>query len=216
MKRLMMALAPAALLAVAGSGCGTFQTVEDAQLQQQRIAGLETSVKSLQENNQQLQAQMEELKQDVKQVETAAASKEQVREVLNEVAEMDKRFAKSDRASQERIATLNSALEKESKIRTEAIKTTIANVGETIAKNNEQIQEQQKKILKALNAAAATPSTQGDYTVQKGDSLAMVAQAFGVSVSGIVRANNLKSQTLRVGQRLVIPAAAGSSKKGKK
>ncbi|MGF1532061.1 MAG: LysM peptidoglycan-binding domain-containing protein [Bernardetiaceae bacterium] len=49
------------------------------------------------------------------------------------------------------------------------------------------------------------------YTVQSGDSLWRIAQAQGVSVEEIRRANNLTSNALSLGQRLLIPGKASSS-----
>ena len=43
------------------------------------------------------------------------------------------------------------------------------------------------------------------YTVVKGDTLYKIANQFGVSVNDIINANNLKSNTLQIGQKLSIP-----------
>ena len=43
------------------------------------------------------------------------------------------------------------------------------------------------------------------YTVEKGDSLYSIARRFGVTVQEIIDANNLVSNTLSVGQSLIIP-----------
>lgn len=217
MKRVMSMLVPAALLLVTGTGCGMFQTVEDAQGQQQRLASLEMSMKSALEKSQQQDAQIEELRADLaKQNEMSARSVEQARQMAEELAVIEKRFTRVDETSRQRLAALQDALAKESGIRQEAIKATTANMAQALADNNKQIQAQQAKILSALKTAAATPSTQGDYTVQKGDNLTLIAQAFGVSSESIRRANGLKSTTVNVGQHLVIPAATGGSKKSKR
>ena len=44
-----------------------------------------------------------------------------------------------------------------------------------------------------------------EYVVQAGDNLSMISEAFGVSVSKIKEMNNLKNDTLRVGQKLNLP-----------
>jgi N-acetylmuramoyl-L-alanine amidase len=43
------------------------------------------------------------------------------------------------------------------------------------------------------------------YTVRKGDYLSKIASSFGVSIQGIRDANQLKSDSIRVGQALIIP-----------
>ncbi|MBQ2408457.1 MAG: LysM peptidoglycan-binding domain-containing protein [Bacilli bacterium] len=43
------------------------------------------------------------------------------------------------------------------------------------------------------------------YTVAKGDTLYKIANQFGVTVNDIITANNLKSNTLQIGQKLSIP-----------
>lgn len=56
-----------------------------------------------------------------------------------------------------------------------------------------------------------------EYTVRKGDSPSAIAQKFGISVQELASANNLdKRATIRVGQRLKIPAAARASSRPEK
>ena len=44
-----------------------------------------------------------------------------------------------------------------------------------------------------------------EYTVQPGDTLSMISEAFGVSILKIKEMNNLKNDNLRVGQKLNLP-----------
>nr|WP_231892568.1 MULTISPECIES: N-acetylmuramoyl-L-alanine amidase [unclassified Vibrio] len=48
----------------------------------------------------------------------------------------------------------------------------------------------------------------GVYVVQRGDFLSKIAQNHGISVSALKAANKLKSDTVKVGQKLTIPGAA--------
>ena len=50
-------------------------------------------------------------------------------------------------------------------------------------------------------------SRRHEYTVMSGDTLNLIAQAFGVTVDGIIQLNNLNGGVLRVGQKLQIPSA---------
>ena len=44
-----------------------------------------------------------------------------------------------------------------------------------------------------------------EYTVKRGDSLGKIGERYGLSVSTLMRANNLKGTTIRIGQYLVVP-----------
>lgn len=51
------------------------------------------------------------------------------------------------------------------------------------------------------------------YTVQNGDSLWKISKEYGVSIARIKEVNNLKSDAINTGQRLVIPDITGKTKK---
>lgn len=46
-----------------------------------------------------------------------------------------------------------------------------------------------------------------EYTVKSGDTLYKIANTYGLSVADLINANNLKSNTLSIGQKLIIPTA---------
>ena len=60
-----------------------------------------------------------------------------------------------------------------------------------------------------LAAYAANPPRQrraaSDYRVRRGDTLSKIARQYGVSVADLKQRNGLRSNTIRVGQRLVVP-----------
>ncbi len=66
---------------------------------------------------------------------------------------------------------------------------------------------QQQKAAAAAAAARSEAQSQSGYEhkVQSGQTLSAIAQAYNVSVEKIKRANNLKSDVIRVGQTLFIP-----------
>ena len=66
---------------------------------------------------------------------------------------------------------------------------------------------QQKAAAAAQQKAAAAAQSQSGYEhkVQAGQTLSAIAQAYGVSVEKIKKANSLKSDVIRVGQVLFIP-----------
>lgn len=73
---------------------------------------------------------------------------------------------------------------------------------------------------KGVNASGkssglATPtsyatSAGGTYTVKKGDILGRIAKANGVKIADLKKANNLTSDTIKIGQKLVIPGKAAA------
>ncbi len=55
---------------------------------------------------------------------------------------------------------------------------------------------------------AEVPDGAETYTVQRGDSLSVIAQRFGTTVQDLRAANNLTGDTIRIGQELVLPETA--------
>lgn len=70
----------------------------------------------------------------------------------------------------------------------------------------------------AVSGKAGHNLAGGAYTVKAGDSLGKIAHQHGTSVAAIKSANNLTSDNIRLGQKLVIPAgkAGVTAKKGVK
>ena len=70
-----------------------------------------------------------------------------------------------------------------------------------------------KKIIAFLGATFlafaifAGPTEAATYTVAKGDSLSKIAQKHGMTVAKLKTTNNLKSNTIQVGQKLTVPTA---------
>lgn len=96
---------------------------------------------------------------------------------------------------------LEERLEQERLLREKASK---ALLGE-IANTAKSLQSRQNKALKAISEASSSSSST-TYTVKSGDTLSVIAQAYGTSVTAIKKANNLSSSVIRVGQKLKIPA----------
>lgn len=59
--------------------------------------------------------------------------------------------------------------------------------------------------------------THYEYVIEKGQTLTLIAEGFGTTVSKILAANpGLKPNMLRVGQKIIVPAEEPSAPKGKK
>ncbi len=52
------------------------------------------------------------------------------------------------------------------------------------------------------------PEGAGTYTVQRGDSLSVIAQRYNTTVRDLMAVNNLTSDTIRIGQELILPDAS--------
>ena len=61
------------------------------------------------------------------------------------------------------------------------------------------------------SSGTTTPDTQTIYVVQKGDTLYSIALKYGTTPNAIIRKNNLKNNTLTVGQTLTIPSDVEST-----
>ena len=61
------------------------------------------------------------------------------------------------------------------------------------------------------SSGTTTPDTQTTYVVQKGDTLYSIALKYGTTPNAIIRKNNLKNNTLTVGQTLTIPSDVEST-----
>jgi LysM repeat protein len=63
-----------------------------------------------------------------------------------------------------------------------------------------------KKSVASTNRSSGSNRGAGrEHVVESGHTLSAIAQAYGTSVSSIKKANNLKSDQIRVGQKLFIP-----------
>ncbi len=81
------------------------------------------------------------------------------------------------------------------------------------------------KLTVSGNSKTAKPSVQtakkaaqkqnARYIVNRGDSLGIIAQRYGVSVTSIMNANNLKDQNIRAGQTINIPSTSNYRDYGK-
>ncbi|MGB0344621.1 MAG: LysM peptidoglycan-binding domain-containing protein [Coraliomargarita sp.] len=63
----------------------------------------------------------------------------------------------------------------------------------------------------SMTSGLLAQSNKTAHTVRKGDTLSKLARKYGTSVKAIQQANGLKSDLIRIGQRLVIPTAAKAS-----
>lgn len=141
--------------------------------------------------------------------ELAGNTAAQLRAVQDENAELETRVIELER----RIAALQESNQK--------LLNEVAAVKRQSAADAAALESQMKAIRTQIDKLASMPvptvtvptpvaaSTAADdydiYEVQKGATLYVIAQAYGVTVADIKKANNLKSDTLQIGQKLKIP-----------
>lgn len=87
-----------------------------------------------------------------------------------------------------------------------------------VKKLEENLLDYVEAVVRAVANYTGTPYTppgggnvQNTYTVQSGDTLYQIAQRFGTTVDALKSANNLTSNTLRVGQVLKIPTGSSDA-----
>lgn len=143
---------------------------------EQLLGSMTQQLKFVQDQNATLEAKASALEKE------AANSKAQVENLKQEVA------------------ALRDALEQESKARDTQIKKIIQSI-EKLA----QIPAAVPPAVSNKKTPALAPLEFEEYVVQKGATLSAISQAYGVTVQDIKKANNLKGDNIRVGQKLLIP-----------
>ena len=105
---------------------------------------------------------------------------------------------------------------------TQGIRQEIETLKAAVADIRRQLQNQRGEIVKDLTGRISKMQQQTapaprpvekkvvigphvEYTVQSGDTLSLIAQAFGTTVAKIKEMNGLKSDNLRIGQKLNLP-----------
>ncbi len=126
-------------------------------------------------------------------------------------------------ANQEEIASRLTKVER-SKNEVDALKAEIAALRSSLEQLRREVSNQRGEIVKDLSgriskitaaqgggsssSRRAAPVVTGphiEYTVESGDTLSLIAEAFGTSVSKIKEMNGLKNDNLRIGQKLKVP-----------
>ncbi|MGN0832781.1 MAG: LysM peptidoglycan-binding domain-containing protein [Kiritimatiellia bacterium] len=96
----------------------------------------------------------------------------------------------------------------------EALKSAVAELRRALQSQREEIVRDLSGRIAKLQGPAAAPKPTVErkvvgphleYTVQPGDTLSLIAQAFNTSVAKIREMNNLKGDNLRIGQKLNLP-----------
>jgi len=120
---------------------------------------------------------------------------------------IERELARLDSTYRNKLEQLQQAVKLEGAARQKAIRTVVRSVSQEISATANKLQAQQQRMLKAMADDAG--GAQGEYKVVRGDTLGAIAAAFGVTVDEIKKANQLKNDLIREGQKLVIPKKHG-------
>ena len=172
-----------------------FMTKVNTYLRAQDAAVTE-EMKSVRDTLQKMSADMD------LQTKTISGVQEKLKELQQELAksQLENLRLRKDSA---KIATKQAALvAEERKARAAGDLKLAAQLAAVIKKTNTMIRET------PTEDPAPTDSGKRNYVVQAGDTLGAIAQAFGTTITTIKAANGLKNNTIRIGQKLIIPGKA--------
>ena len=127
----------------------------------------------------------------------------QVDVIQNNVDDHAARLSKLERGNGGETASLNARIAALEASNAELRRKIDAMRGEIVADLAKRIKEIQKSTPAPKAPVVTGPCK--EYTVQSGDTLSLVAEAFGTKVSVIKEMNGLKNDNLRVGQKLKVP-----------
>lgn len=137
------------------------------------------------------------------------AAQEDASSVKGDVA----RLKSETESLRKEISRLEGLLQKLDAAREQDRKTIVEEVAKEIASLRRSAPPEAPRAAPTPKPAKPVVEEGYEHIVAKGDFLASIAEAYGVTVSQIKEANNLKSNELKVGQKLFIPKKAASPTK---
>jgi len=160
---------------------------EDIRLIQEKIGQLENDLQALKGDNETLNAGIVRLKTDL------AAERKSHEQLQKEIERLDGLIRKLDAAREQDRKTL------------------VEEVGREI---NRLIQKNSPKPPSSSEKTGKTKVQEGvEHTVEKGQTLTAIAEAYGVSKKSIMEANHLTKSELKAGQKLFIPQQDNGSQR---
>ncbi len=176
-----------ALLLLASGGCVTM-TQEDYAQQQSEMTTLREDVQKVRERQQAVDMELQALHRDIEA--TRAGSND---------AGLRARLDEQDR----RIQTLAAARETD---RREIVEDVARRVSAIVSGGGTSRATGTRATTGRANQNAAKTENFYEHVVKSGETLSAIAKAYGTTSSAILKASNLKSENVRVGQKLLVPA----------
>ncbi len=176
-----------ALLLLAAGGCVTM-TREDYAQQQSEMTTLREDLQKVRERQQAVDMELQALHRDIET--TRAGSND---------AGLRARLDEQDR----RIQTLAAARETDRKEIVEDVARRVSAIVNGAGTSR-------ATGARATTGRASPPATKTEnfyeHVVKSGETLSAIAKAYGTTAGAILKASNLKSENVRVGQKLLVPA----------
>lgn len=155
------------------------------------LAGIKADMRTLQEDQKMLLARLESM-------ELAIQAKDlQVKELQNLLSAMDGRFGEVDKEWQGRMEKLRVTMEQDRAQRRQELE----NVTSVMATEISKVAADRTPPP----APAATGGAYKEIVVQRGDTLSGIAAAAGTSIAVLKQFNGLKTDVIKVGDKLKIP-----------
>ncbi len=145
----------------------------------ERLSKLRADVDALQLNQQQIQQDIKQLQAQVAEVHQSGPSAS-----VNDL-----------QALEARVKALDAARETDRKVILDQLAKELASLSGSHAGGSS-----------GASSPSPGPANGNEYVVQKGDTLTSIAKNNGVTISDLRKANNLTSDSLKVGQKLVLPS----------
>ncbi len=176
-------------------------------LQDQAAAQERTSNDTLLKEVARLRADLKQIREDqVKLLARIEDNRKQVDALMRQMQQLELRLTATEQSDsgigriQHHLDSLQRALQQEVAARKEADSQVIKTVSEEIAGAMNQT-----VARRTADSTASDADIQGEYTVQRGDTLGAIAQAFDTTVKRLKDVNNLQNDLIIEGQKLLIP-----------
>lgn len=194
------------------SGCMTFNSTEKRDEVAEVRSTVGQEIAKIREDINALKGQIDELNYKINKIsQTQNQQSNEINATLNEWKkqnqnDMNKKISSIDAALQK--------IEKKQDQDKKELENKMKIIIDEVSRENQELRKQINSIKKPSSAPSArqtSPQTRstdnsGTYTVVAGDTLAKIAQSFGISLKNIMETNNIDDpNSIRIGQKIIIP-----------
>lgn len=176
--------------AVSSSGSRPSSNLQNSRIKTE-LARMQADIRQLTETQRKLRGRIQEINGRI------SGLRADLNSAMQGVASDDNRGSQAVASLRRQVESLQKALEAEKKARKSADREVVRSVTSEVS----------SMIANSGSGRASDSNLQarGKYTVKRGDTLSAIAQAFGVKVKDLKRLNNLQTDLITEGQKLLIP-----------